>query len=144
MVTIILFKSKIKRQLHAKLKVVQVDGRGEFKPLMTLLQQEEIFHKVLYPYISQQNWVMKCRHRRIVKKGMTLLLSAYMLIVMWSYLGCLLLRYCMEKLLSIMFYKCLVTSVSHIWWITIMISLIIDVLSVSLLVILWIKRDNYV
>ncbi|KAA3453366.1 retrovirus-related Pol polyprotein from transposon TNT 1-94 [Gossypium australe] len=73
-----------KRALGCKLKVLQIDGGGEFQVLKSYLSQQGIMHRFTYPYTSAQNGLVERKHRQIVEASLSMLAHAYMPLTYWN------------------------------------------------------------
>ena len=60
-------------QFNSKIKSLQTDWRGEFRPLTSFLVDCGIQHRLICPNTHHQNGVVKRKHRRIVELELTLL-----------------------------------------------------------------------
>ena len=63
-------------QFDTKIKSVQTDWGGEFRPLTSFLQTHGIIHRLICPRTHHQNGVVKRKHRHIIELGLTLLKQA--------------------------------------------------------------------
>lgn len=71
------FYKHAKKQLSIVLKYVPIDGGGEFKALTPYFTQHGIEHRITFPYTSNQNGILKIKHRQIVEMGLTFASSFY-------------------------------------------------------------------
>lgn len=78
------FKKLIEVQFNKKIKVLQFDGGGEFRSLAYFCQNNGIVHRLSCPYTSQQNGVVKRKHRHLVKTGLSLLAHTSMPLHFWD------------------------------------------------------------
>jgi len=67
------FKIYVECFFKEKIRTVQSDWGGEYRPFHTLLQSLGISHRVSYPHTHQQNDKIECKHRHIVETGLALL-----------------------------------------------------------------------
>ena len=67
------FIALVDRQFPTKLKCLQTDWGGEFRPLQSLLQKKGILFRHPCPHVHQQNGKVERKHRSIVEIGLTLL-----------------------------------------------------------------------
>ena len=63
----------IELQLNTKIKSVQSDRGGEYRPFSIVLASHGISHKLICPHTHHQNGVVERKHRHIVDLGRTLL-----------------------------------------------------------------------
>ena len=63
-------------QFDSKIKNVQTDRGGEFRPLTNFLASQGITHRWISPHTHHQNGVVERKHRHIVELGLTLLKQA--------------------------------------------------------------------
>lgn len=89
-----LFMNIVERQFSVSIKDVQTDGGEKFQLLTNKWQSHGLFHWVTGPHTSEQNGIMKCRHQRVVKKGLSFLLYASIRC------GCMLLRHMYSPLID--------------------------------------------
>src|SRR4051812_3536355 len=55
-------------QLNTKLKAIQTDWGGEFRPFKQFLADLGIVHRLICPHTHHQNGVVERKHRDIVEK----------------------------------------------------------------------------
>ncbi|GJY11383.1 putative RNA-directed DNA polymerase [Tanacetum coccineum] len=67
------FHAMVERQFNTKLKSIQTDWEGEFRPLSLFLSSLGIIHRLSCPHTSEQNGFVERRHRHVVETGLTLL-----------------------------------------------------------------------
>ncbi|KAJ0742843.1 putative RNA-directed DNA polymerase [Helianthus annuus] len=67
------FIKMAERQFNTKLKSIQSDWGGEFRPLTSFCQNLGIIHRRSCPHTSEQNGFVERRHRHVVETGLTLL-----------------------------------------------------------------------
>ena len=63
----------VELQLNTKIKSIQSDWGGEYKPFSNLLASFAISHRLIYPHTHHQNGVVERKHRHIADLGLTLL-----------------------------------------------------------------------
>ncbi|KAD4585188.1 hypothetical protein E3N88_22789 [Mikania micrantha] len=63
----------VERQFQTKLKSVQTDWGGEFRPLSSYFSSLGVIHRLSCPHTSEQNGFVERRHRHVVETGLTLL-----------------------------------------------------------------------
>ena len=71
--------------LILKIKSVQSDWGGEYRPFSALLASHDISHKIICPHTHHQNGVVERKHRHIVDLGLTLLYHASLPLQFWDY-----------------------------------------------------------
>ena len=64
-----LFKSQVELQFNHKLKVLQTDWVGEFRPFTNLLSQLGVIHRHPCPHSHEQNGLVERKHRHVVENG---------------------------------------------------------------------------
>jgi len=72
------FKAMVENQFNTKIKVIQCDGGGEYKPVQRMALESGTIFRMSCPYTSQQNGRAERKHRHIVELGLTLLAQAKM------------------------------------------------------------------
>jgi hypothetical protein len=77
------FKNLTENQFNKKIKVIQCDGGGEYKPVQKLAIEAGIQFRMSCPYTSQQNGRAERKHRHIAEFGLTLLAQAKMPLHYW-------------------------------------------------------------
>ena len=75
----------IELQFETKLKPVQSDGGGEYRPLSNLILSQGLLHRVFYPHTPQQNGQVKRKNRYVVETGLTLLAHSSVPLSFWPY-----------------------------------------------------------
>ena len=72
------FKSMAETQFSSKLKILRLDGGGEYvsKEFESYLSVCGILHQLSYPYTPQQNGLVEQKHRHIIETTITLLSKA--------------------------------------------------------------------
>lgn len=75
----------IELQFGLKLKFVQSDDIGEFKPLVHFLENEGLIYHWMCLHSSEQNGMVESHHYRVVGMGLTLLLHSGALKHFWMY-----------------------------------------------------------
>ncbi|KAL5753703.1 hypothetical protein ACOSP7_021923 [Xanthoceras sorbifolium] len=78
------FHQMIKVQFNAKIKCIQTDMGGEYKPFITYLKNSGILLRFSCPYTYTKNGLAERKHRHIVETGLTLLAHAHMPLNFWS------------------------------------------------------------
>ena len=79
------FKSMVELELNLKIKSVQSDWGGEYRPVSTLLASFGISHRLTCPHTHHQNGVVERKHRHIIDLGLTLLHHASLPLQFWDY-----------------------------------------------------------
>jgi len=79
------FKLSTELQLNTKIKSVQSDWGGEYRPFSALLVIYGISHRLICPHTHHQNGVVERKHRHIVDLGLTLLHHATLPLQFWDY-----------------------------------------------------------
>jgi len=79
------FKTMVELQLNHKIKAVQSDGGGEFRPFTKFLNEHGIIHRLTCPHTHHQNGSVERKHRHIVETGLTLLAHAKMPLSFWDH-----------------------------------------------------------
>ena len=79
------FKAMVETQFPYKIKVVQSDWGGEFRPFTNFLAQHGILHRLICPHTHHQNGMMERKHRQIVDLGLTLLAQASLPLKYWDH-----------------------------------------------------------
>lgn len=69
----------VKTQFNKDIKQVLSDWGGEYKPFTSMLAKQGILHCVTCLHTSEQNGIVKHKHRHIVEVGLTLLAQANLL-----------------------------------------------------------------
>jgi histone deacetylase 1/2 len=77
------FKTMAENLLNKKIKIIQCDGGGEFKPVQKCALEAGIQFRMSCPYTSQQNGRAERKHRHIAELGLTLLAQANMPLSFW-------------------------------------------------------------
>lgn len=70
------FKVLAKNHYNKRVKVIQCDGGGEYKPVQRLAIEVDIGFRISSPYTSQQNGRAERKHKHIDEFGLTLLAQA--------------------------------------------------------------------
>jgi histone deacetylase 1/2 len=83
--TFIQFQSMAELQLSCKLKAVQTDGGGEFKPLTPHFNKLGILHRLSCPHTHHQQGSVERKHRHVVDTGLSLLAQAHMPMEFWDH-----------------------------------------------------------
>lgn len=79
------FHKLIQNQFSTKLKALQIDGGGEFRPFASYLREHGILHRLTCPYTSHQNGSVERKHRQVVEMGLTLLAQATIPYKFWDH-----------------------------------------------------------
>jgi hypothetical protein len=79
------FHAMVERQYQTKLKSVQTDWGGEFRPLSTFFSSLGIIHHLSCPHTSEQNGFVERRHRHVVETGLTLLAQSGVPQKFWNF-----------------------------------------------------------
>ncbi|KAK2373624.1 putative mitochondrial protein [Trifolium repens] len=83
--TFIQFQSMVELQFNCKIKSVQTDGGGEFKPLTQHLNKLGVTHRLTCPHTHHQNGLVERKHRHLVETGLTLLSKANLPMKYWDH-----------------------------------------------------------
>ena len=67
------FEAMVENQFNKKIKIIQCDGGGEYKPVQKIATESGILCRMSCPYTSQQNGKAERKHRHIAELGLTLL-----------------------------------------------------------------------
>ncbi|KAK2378919.1 WD40 repeat-containing protein HOS15 [Trifolium repens] len=70
------FKNMVELQFNTKIKMVQTDGGGEFRPFTKFLTNLGVIHRLTCPHTHHQNGIVERKHRHLVETGLTLLSQA--------------------------------------------------------------------
>lgn len=79
------FKAMVELKFNAKIKNLQTDWGGEFRPFAPFLAKLGINHRLICPHTHHQNGVVERKHRHIVESGLTLLKHASSTLKFWDY-----------------------------------------------------------
>ncbi|KAJ0788607.1 putative RNA-directed DNA polymerase [Helianthus annuus] len=79
------FITMTERQFNTKLKCIQSDWGGEFRPLTNLCRNLGIIHRRSCPHTSEQNGFVERRHRHVVETGLTLLAQSSLPQRFWNF-----------------------------------------------------------
>jgi histone deacetylase 1/2 len=79
------FKKMVELQFNAKIKTVQTDGGGEFRPFTKFLTNFGIIHRLTCPHTHHQNGLVERKHRHLVETGLTLLSQANIPLKYWDH-----------------------------------------------------------
>lgn len=77
------FKNLVENQFNKRIKTIQYDGGGEYKPVQKFAIETGIQFRMSCPYTSQQNGRAERKHRHIAEFGLTLLAQAQMPLHYW-------------------------------------------------------------
>ena len=61
------FKNMVENQFNRKIKVLQCDGGGEYKPVQKIAIESGIQFRMSCPYTSQQNGRAERKHRHVAE-----------------------------------------------------------------------------
>lgn len=75
----------VELQLNHKIKSVQSDGAGEFRPFTSFLASHGITHRLICPHTHHQNGTVERKHRHIVESSLTLLHHASLPPKFWDF-----------------------------------------------------------
>jgi hypothetical protein len=78
------FRNNVECFFNSKIRAVQSDWGGEYRPLNKLLQTLGINHRVSCPHTHQQNGAIERKHRHIVETGLALFSHAHMPLQFWD------------------------------------------------------------
>jgi histone deacetylase 1/2 len=81
----ILFKTMVELQFNCKIKTVQTDGGGEFRPFTKYLTELGVVHRLTCPHTHHQNGLVERKHRHLVETGLTLLSQADLPMQYWDH-----------------------------------------------------------
>ena len=81
--TFIEFQHMIEKCLNRKIKSLQTDWGGEFRPFLFYLTEQGIQFRHPYPYIHHQNEKIERKHRHIVETGFTLHAQTHLPLKFW-------------------------------------------------------------
>ncbi|CAB4283059.1 unnamed protein product [Prunus armeniaca] len=83
--TFVIFKRMVEKRLNCTIKMLQIDGGGEFTSRMFLnfLREHGISYQISCPYTPQQNGVVERKHRHIVEMGICLLSQSHLPHSLW-------------------------------------------------------------
>jgi hypothetical protein len=85
------FKTYVELYFSSKIKAIQSDWVGEYRPINKILQQFGILHRVSCPHTHQQNGAIELKHRHIVEIGLALLSCSFILKILGRcFLHCML------------------------------------------------------
>lgn len=75
----------VKTQFHTKIKAIQYDFGGEYRPFTNYLSELGINHRLTCPHTSHQNGNVERKHKHVVEMGLTLLAHASIPITFWDH-----------------------------------------------------------
>jgi histone deacetylase 1/2 len=81
----ILFKTMVELQFNCKIKTVQTDGGGEFRPFTKYLTELGVVHRFTCLHTHHQNDLVERKHRHLVETGLTLLSQANLPMQYWDH-----------------------------------------------------------
>lgn len=79
------FKTMVEMQFNCKIKTVQSDGGGEFRPFTKYLQELGIIHRFTCPHTHHQNGLVERKHRHIVETSLALLAQSTLPLKFWDH-----------------------------------------------------------
>lgn len=79
------FKIMVELQFNCKIKGVQSDGGGEFRPFTKYLTELGIIHRFTCPHTHHQNGIVESKHRHIVETGLALLAQSKLPLKYWDH-----------------------------------------------------------
>jgi len=79
------FKTMVELQFNCKIKAVQTDGGGEFRPFSKYFADIGIIHHLACPHTHHQNGIVERKHRHVVETGLTLLAQANIPLKYWDH-----------------------------------------------------------
>jgi histone deacetylase 1/2 len=79
------FKKMVELQFNCKIKTVQTDGGGEFRPFTKFLTNLGAVHRLTCPHTHHQNGLVERKHRHLVETGLTLLSQANIPLKYWDH-----------------------------------------------------------
>ena len=79
------FQVFIEHQFSCKIKFVQPDWGAKYSKLNSFFQTISIHHRLIFPHAHEQNGTIECRHRYIIKSGLTLLGQCSVPSWFWNY-----------------------------------------------------------
>lgn len=83
--TFLQFKKMVELQFGCKIKSIQSDWGGEYRPFTKALNDFGIVHRLICPHTHHQNGSIERKHRHIVELGLTLLSQASMPLSYWEH-----------------------------------------------------------
>lgn len=78
-----LFQSYVSTQFNAKIKEIQSNFRGGFRPFTKLLNKQGIIHVLTFLRTSHQNGVVERKRIHIIEMGLTMLVHTSTPISLW-------------------------------------------------------------
>lgn len=79
------FQKLVENQFNCKIKAVQSDWGGEFRPFSQYLASIGVVHRLICPHTHHQNGVIERKHRHIVDMGLSLLSQASLPLSFWDH-----------------------------------------------------------
>ncbi|KAJ0544914.1 putative RNA-directed DNA polymerase [Helianthus annuus] len=79
------FVTMVERQFNTKLKCIQSDWGGEFRPLASFCRNLGIIHRRSCPHTSEQNGFVERRHRHVVETGLSLMAHSHLPRRFWHF-----------------------------------------------------------
>lgn len=79
------FKFFVEHQFNKTIKAIQTDGGGEFTSnhFKDFVHANGIIHRILCPHTSQQNGIVKRKHRHLTETGLSLLAHSSLPLTFW-------------------------------------------------------------
>jgi hypothetical protein len=74
----------VERLFNTKIKQIQTDWGGEFRPLNTFFQKHGIIHRISCPHTHQQQGYVERKHRHIIDKSFALLAESHVPKTLWD------------------------------------------------------------
>jgi histone deacetylase 1/2 len=75
----------VELQFSCKIKTVQTDGGGEFRPFTKYLTELGVVHRLTCRHTHHQNGRVERKHRHLVETGLTLLSQAHLPMQYWDH-----------------------------------------------------------
>lgn len=79
------FKNLVETQFNSKIKAVQTDWGGEYRPIKPFLENLGILHRHPCPYTPEQNGRVERKNRDVVEKGLSVLAHSRVPLAYWPY-----------------------------------------------------------
>jgi hypothetical protein len=67
----------VERLFNTKIKQIQTDWGGKFRPLNTFFHKHGILHRIFCPHTHQQQRCVECKHRHIIDTSLALLADSH-------------------------------------------------------------------
>lgn len=78
-----IFRFFVENKFSTKIKAMQCDNGGEYRPIVSIAQATDIKIKLICPYTSTQNGRAERKHRHVVEMGLTRLAQASLPLCYW-------------------------------------------------------------